>query len=153
MSNTPTQTLQSRLGYHFAFPDLLCQALTHRSAGPANYERLEHLGDAVLDLAVTAWLYRDFPYFGPGQMSILRAELVCAETLARLARQLDLPHGPAPEPTRRCTWLPSTRRDPERRLRGRRRRYLRRFGRPGCCASSPSPADQALGYRRDRPRS
>lgn len=91
MSNTPIQALQSRLGYHFASPDLMCQALTHRSAGPANYERLEHLGDAVLDLAVTVWLYRDFPYFGPGQMSILRAELVCAETLARLARQLDLP--------------------------------------------------------------
>jgi dsRNA-specific ribonuclease len=86
-----TQALAVRLGHRFADPDLLLQALTHSSTGSPNYERLEHLGDAVLDLTVAAWLYRDFPHFGPGQMSILRAELVCAETLARLAQQLELP--------------------------------------------------------------
>lgn len=91
MSDTLTRRLQQRLDYHFADPDLLRLALTHSSAGAENYERLEHLGDAVLDLAVTHWLYRDFPHFGPGQMSILRAELVRAPTLARLARDLDLP--------------------------------------------------------------
>ena len=90
MNTTLTDELQQRLGYYFANPDLLCLALTHSSAGGQNYERLEHLGDAVLDLAVTYWLYRDFPHFGPGQMSILRAELVRAETLARFARHLEL---------------------------------------------------------------
>jgi len=83
--------LQQRLGYSFANPDLLRLALTHSSASVQNYERLEHLGDAVLELAVTYWLYRDFPHFGPGQMSILRAELVRATTLAHLARQVALP--------------------------------------------------------------
>ncbi len=91
MNPTLTLELQQRLGYHFANPDLLRLALTHSSTGAPNYERLEHLGDAVLELAVTYWLYRDFPHFGPGQMSILRAELVRAETLARFARQLELP--------------------------------------------------------------
>ena len=91
MNSTLTHELQQRLGYHFANPDLLRLALTHSSAGVQNYERLEHLGDAVLELAVTYWLYRDFPHFGPGQMSILRAELVRAESLARFARQLELP--------------------------------------------------------------
>ncbi len=91
MNPTLTHELQQRLGYHFVNPDLLRLALTHSSAGAPNYERLEHLGDAVLELAVTYWLYRDFPHFGPGQMSILRAELVRAESLARFARQLELP--------------------------------------------------------------
>ena len=91
MNATLAHELQQRLGYHFANPDLLRLALTHSSAGAQNYERLEHLGDAVLELAVTYWLYRDFPHFGPGQMSILRAELVRAESLARFARQLELP--------------------------------------------------------------
>jgi ribonuclease III len=90
MRNTPIRTLQQRLGYRFRRPELLRQALTHSSASTENYERLEHLGDAVLDLAVTRWLYRDYPHFGPGQMSILRAEVVRAATLARLARHLAL---------------------------------------------------------------
>ena len=90
MNDTLTQALELRLGHRFDAPELLNQALTHSSSGSTNYERLEHLGDAVLDLTVAAWLYRDFPHFGPGQMSILRAELVRAESLARLARQLDL---------------------------------------------------------------
>ena len=64
MNATLTRELQQRLGYHFTNPDLLRLALTHSSAGVQNYERLEHLGDAVLELAVTYWLYRDFPHFG-----------------------------------------------------------------------------------------
>ena len=91
MNTTLTDELQQHLGYRFSDLDLLHLALTHSSTGARNYERLEHLGDAVLNLAVTDWLYRDFPHFGPGQMSILRAELVRATTLARFARRLDLP--------------------------------------------------------------
>ncbi len=91
MNGPGLTTLQQRLGYAFTDPALLSLALTHSSASPVNYERLEHLGDAVLELAVTHWLYQDFPQFGPGQLSILRAELVCAKTLAQLARELDLP--------------------------------------------------------------
>lgn len=91
MNDTLIRDLQAHLGYPFADPDLLRLALTHSSVSAANYERLEHLGDAVLDLAVTTWLYHTFPRFGPGQMSVLRAELVRAPALARFARQLDLP--------------------------------------------------------------
>jgi ribonuclease-3 len=91
MSATPTRDLQRRLGYPFTDLRLLRLALTHSSVGAENYERLEHLGDAVLDLVVTHWLYRDYPHFGPGQMSILRAELVRASSLAALARDLELP--------------------------------------------------------------
>lgn len=91
MSDMLNAALQHRLGYTFADPDLLRMALTHSSASAVNYERLEHLGDAALNLAVAYWLYRDFPRFGPGQMSILRAALVRAPTLAQFAHALTLP--------------------------------------------------------------
>ncbi len=78
MNDTQLRALQAHLGYPFTDPALLRLALTHRSAGPANYERLEHLGDAVLDLAVTTWLYHAFPEFGPGQMSERLLASACA---------------------------------------------------------------------------
>jgi ribonuclease-3 len=74
---------------------LLGQALTHRSwcaehAGFESNERLEFLGDAVLGLVVTDEIYRAMPDAGEGQMSRVRASVVCATALAEMARELDV---------------------------------------------------------------
>jgi len=71
-------------------PALLKQALTHRSAGKKNNERLEFLGDSILSLVVSEWLYRNFPTLSEGQLSRLRASLVKGETLAEVARRYQL---------------------------------------------------------------
>ncbi len=71
-------------------PELLQQALTHRSAGKKNNERLEFLGDSILSLVVSEWLYCHFPQLSEGQLSRLRASLVKGETLAEVARSYGL---------------------------------------------------------------
>lgn len=87
---------QVHLGYTFQNVALLEQALTHRSyahevvGDQADYERLEFLGDAVLGLMISAYLYTAYPLAREGQLSQLRARLVNQPTLAYLARQLDL---------------------------------------------------------------
>jgi ribonuclease-3 len=81
------------LGYGFRDPALLRLALTHRSCGGTNNERLEYLGDALLGFLVADLLYRRFPGTDEGQLTRARASLVNREHLARLARELDLgPH-------------------------------------------------------------
>ena len=88
--------LQTRLGYTFQDIALLNQALTHRSyaheagASQGDYERLEFLGDAVLELIVSTYVYTTYAAAREGQLSQLRARLVNQMTLATLARQLDL---------------------------------------------------------------
>lgn len=89
--------LEERLGHAFADPSLLEQALTHRSYAnesrdpvDADNERLEFLGDAVLDLAVGEALYRDRPDADEGELSRLRAELVSEPNLAEAAKALEL---------------------------------------------------------------
>ncbi len=84
------ESLQAKLGYRFGDPDLLDKALTHRSAGRYNYERLEFLGDAALGLVVAAELFERFPDYREGELSRLRASLVRKTTLAELARELEL---------------------------------------------------------------
>lgn len=66
------------------------QALTHRSAGAVNYERLEFLGDALLGLVIAERLYRQFPQASEGELSRLRAALVKGVTLAAIARERHL---------------------------------------------------------------
>lgn len=78
------------LGHAFRRPELLNQALTHRSSGTPHNERLEFIGDAVLDCAIAAVLYRRFPEIPEGDLSRVRASLVNGETLAGLARTLDV---------------------------------------------------------------
>jgi ribonuclease-3 len=78
------------LGYRFANADLLRQALTHRSYGTPNYERLEFIGDAVLDCVVALALFERFPATPEGDLSRARAHLVNQDTLAHVARRLDL---------------------------------------------------------------
>lgn len=85
-----SQNLCSKLDYHFTRADLLQTALTHRSAGSRNNERLEFLGDAVLNAVITSDLFDRFPDASEGQLSRLRAHLVKGVTLARLANDLSL---------------------------------------------------------------
>ena len=82
--------LESRLNYQFVDGDLLMLALTHRSFGSVNNERLEFLGDSILNLVVTRSLFDRFPGATEGQMSRLRAKLVRRATLADIARQFAL---------------------------------------------------------------
>ena len=82
--------LQKRLGYTFADPGLLERALSHRSLGPKNNERLEFLGDAILGFEVADHLYRHTGDADEGQLSRMRAHLVKRETLAGIARELAL---------------------------------------------------------------
>lgn len=85
-----TRRLQEALGYSFQQPALLAQALTHRSYGSANNERLEFLGDSVLNCSIARKLYEAFPDLPEGSLSRLRANLVCQDTLAGLAVALKL---------------------------------------------------------------
>mgnify|MGYP002072328458 CR=1 FL=1 len=78
------------MGYTFARADLLTQALTHRSYGAVNNERLEFLGDSVLNCSVARALYDAFPDLPEGSLSRLRANLVRQETLAGVAADLRL---------------------------------------------------------------
>ncbi len=82
--------LQRRLGYQFRNIDLLTTALTHRSAGAGNNERLEFLGDAILGFEAADYLYNNASDADEGQLSRMRAHLVKRETLAEIARGLEL---------------------------------------------------------------
>jgi ribonuclease-3 len=82
--------LQKRLGYRFNDATLLEQALTHRSAGSRNNERLEFLGDAILGGVIAGELYQRFPSAKEGRLSRLRASLVRRESLADIAQILQL---------------------------------------------------------------
>ena len=83
--------LQSRLQHRFARQGLLLQALTHRSFSSEHNERLEFLGDAVLNLAVAAMLFEKLGTLPEGDLSRVRANLVRQETLHQLALGLGLP--------------------------------------------------------------
>jgi ribonuclease-3 len=82
--------LIKHLGYAFSDEVLLVRALTHRSRSSQNYERLEFLGDSILSFVVADVLYDRFPQLSEGELTRLRATLVRRETLATLARELDL---------------------------------------------------------------
>jgi ribonuclease-3 len=82
--------LETRLGYRFADPARLEQALTHRSHGQENNERLEFLGDGVLGCAVADELYARFPGLPEGKLTRLRAGLVREEALAEVGGRLGL---------------------------------------------------------------
>jgi len=80
------------LGYTFADPSLFVRALTHRSKGANNNERLEFLGDSILSFIIADTLYDRFGDLSEGELTRLRASLVRQETLARLAREIGLGH-------------------------------------------------------------
>jgi ribonuclease-3 len=83
--------LQARLQHRFSDPQLLVRALTHRSFSADHNERLEFLGDSVLNLAVAALLYERLDALPEGDLSRVRANLVRQETLHQLAVGLGLP--------------------------------------------------------------
>jgi ribonuclease-3 len=83
--------LQQRLGHRFNDPDLLVRALTHRSHGVEHNERLEFLGDAVLNLAVSDLLYTHFASSPEGDLTRVRAHLVRQDMLHRIALSVQLP--------------------------------------------------------------
>ncbi|MCJ7591593.1 MAG: ribonuclease III [Woeseiaceae bacterium] len=82
--------LEKTLHYRFQNAELFQQALTHRSATNRNNERLEFLGDAVLDFVVSGAVYRAYPEAAEGDLSKLRAALVKDVTLAQLASEMGL---------------------------------------------------------------
>ena len=82
--------LQERLQYTFSDQQLLVLALSHSSRGSQNNERLEFLGDAVLGLTISNFLYRRFSHASEGDLSRIRSQIVRAESLAEIARSLEL---------------------------------------------------------------
>lgn len=91
----PLGSLAGRLGHSFADPELLATAVTHRSwcaehPGSPSNERLEFLGDAVLGVVVTDYLFSTYPDLAEGQLAKARASVVSAAALADVARQVEL---------------------------------------------------------------
>lgn len=84
------ERLCNRLGYRFSNNDLLLEALSHRSLGARNYERLEFLGDSLLGFIIANALFERHPDLDEGSLSRLRASLVNGRTLADIARELKL---------------------------------------------------------------
>ena len=94
--NEVLDELQSKIGYSFNNRDLLKQALTHSSFANEqkinklkNYERLEFLGDAVLELVSSEFLFKENPQMPEGQLTKLRASMVCEPALAYCAKDID----------------------------------------------------------------
>lgn len=83
-------SLDKRIGYTFSNKELQIQSLTHRSASGKNNERLEFLGDSILGFVISKELFQRFPDAQEGQLSRLRASLVKGDTLAKIARELEL---------------------------------------------------------------
>ena len=91
------QQLQQKIGIHFRDPGLLLEAVTHSSfanesphVSPRDNERLEYLGDAVLQLITAEYLYKHHPGAAEGELTQTRSAMVNTNTLAQLAEQLDL---------------------------------------------------------------
>ncbi|PHR64534.1 ribonuclease III [Pseudidiomarina marina] len=86
----PLKQLEKSFGYTFKNRDALTQALTHRSAAAKHNERLEFLGDSVLGIIISEALFEQFPDIDEGDLSRMRATLVCGRSLAKLAQRFDL---------------------------------------------------------------
>ena len=95
----PMERLEATIGYTFSDKKLLRQAMTHSShsneTGDKNHhllcnERLEFLGDSVLSIAVSRYLYTTYPHEGEGILTNMRKDVVCAEALARYARAVGI---------------------------------------------------------------
>lgn len=90
VSNAFLAGIEARLGYHFVDGTLLALALTHRSAGADNNERLEFLGDSILNFIIAESLFNRLSSAREGQLSRLRSQLVKGDTLAEIAREFSL---------------------------------------------------------------
>jgi ribonuclease-3 len=81
------EAFAASIGYRFSQPDLLRRALTHRSHGAAHNERLEYLGDSVMNCVVALELYERFPQLSEGELSRLRANVVNQQSLVLVAQR------------------------------------------------------------------
>ena len=90
MERDTPERLTGSIGHPFRDPDLLRQALTHRSHGACHNERLEFLGDGVLNCVIAAELFQRFPQLAEGELSRLRASLVNQQSLFEIAQGIDL---------------------------------------------------------------
>jgi ribonuclease III len=88
--NPKIDNLCGALGYTFKDKELLLRAVSHKSTGKESNERLEFLGDAVLNFVIASTLFQNFPKMREGELTRLRANLVNGETLADLARQMSI---------------------------------------------------------------
>ncbi len=88
--NTNIHVLEKKLGYSFQNKNFLKQALTHRSHGAPHNERLEFLGDSLLNFSMASILYERLPHLPEGDLSRIRAYFVKQEALAKIAHDLDL---------------------------------------------------------------
>ena len=84
------KALSRQLDYTFNDESLLIEALTHRSAASINNERLEFLGDGILNFVIASWLFQHYPDMQEGDLSRLRASLVNKDSLASIARTLGI---------------------------------------------------------------
>ncbi len=82
--------LMKIIGYQFKQPDLLQVAITHRSYAVENNERIEFLGDSILNFIIGEYLFQKFPLLDEGELSRLRASLVRGETLALMAIEMQI---------------------------------------------------------------
>ena len=89
-SRNKHKRLEDKIQYIFDDSQILSRALTHRSHSPENYERLEFLGDAVLDMVLSEKLYNHFSEIEEGRLSRIRAHLVNQKALAEIARNIEL---------------------------------------------------------------
>ncbi len=87
---TNLEEFEKTINYSFSDPSLLSHALTHRSYGGVNNERLEFVGDSVLNLVITVYLYGKKKHFNEGDLHRLRSKLVCEDTLFQIATNLSL---------------------------------------------------------------
>lgn len=90
MKEQELKRLEKRIGYQFSDFELLKQALTHRSALGQHNERLEFLGDSILSFAISTDLYKRFPKVDEGDLSRMRATLVCGKMLSKIGREFIL---------------------------------------------------------------
>lgn len=97
MSNSPEEMLEEKIGYHFRNRKLLKQALTHSSYANErrinkceDYERLEFLGDAVLEMVSSDFLFKKHPDLPEGKLTQMRASMVCEQSLVICAKDLEL---------------------------------------------------------------
>lgn len=96
-NNKIINKLESRIGYEFTEKDLLKEALTHSSFANENKgknnrynERLEFLGDSILGLIISEYLFRNFPELPEGELTKMRAKIVCEPSLADCSKNIDL---------------------------------------------------------------
>lgn len=82
--------LEQAIGYSFKNHQLLKQALTHRSFSPNNYEKLEFVGDGILDFVIALNLFKRYPQLEVGELSKMRSKLVNQDTLAQIGLNLKL---------------------------------------------------------------